>query len=258
MQNNSTDNVQDTQLPKYWYNIIAITLTGTSIFGTIENVIVIILFCKVKSLQSSPNMFIVSVALSDFIMCVLSKPFVIASSLAGVWIFGASGCTFYGFLVYFLGLTSMYNLSALSFDRYIIITKPVFAAKITHSVAGAVIAGCWLLGMFWAILPLMGWNSYELEVPYTSCSVVWDSNEPFRISYNITIFFTCFFIPVFIMGFSYTMIYITVSLCLYSHITIILKTLSGVAYTKTCNFSNVVYAIKQSEKIKYCMKIPYM
>ncbi|KAJ8319407.1 hypothetical protein KUTeg_004498 [Tegillarca granosa] len=209
LHNNTTDYVQDVLLPKYWYNIIAFTLTGTGIFGTIENIIVVVLFCRVKSLRTSTNMFIISVALSDLLMCALSKPFAIASNLAGVWIFGDSGCKFYGFLVYFLGVTSMYTLCALSFDRCIVITKPFFATNITHTVAGIIIAGCWLLGMFWAILPLIGWNSYELEVPYTSCSVVWDSKEPLRFSYNITIFFTCFCIPVTVMGYSYTMIYLT-------------------------------------------------
>ncbi|KAL8567470.1 hypothetical protein ACOMHN_010061 [Nucella lapillus] len=39
-----------------------------------------------------------------------------------------------GFMVYFLGMTSMYILCAISVDRYVVIAKPLLGAKITHKI----------------------------------------------------------------------------------------------------------------------------
>lgn len=63
----------------------------------------------------------------------------------------------------------------------------------------AAIAGCLLIGLFWASTPLFGWSYYSLEGAYTSCSVEWRDRSPNVVSYNITIFGVVYLVPVLVI-----------------------------------------------------------
>ncbi|XP_013394150.1 melanopsin-like [Lingula anatina] len=68
-------------------------------------------------------------------------------------------------------------------------------------------AGAWLYALLWALPPVFGWSSYTTEGPGTWCSVLWQSSDPIDVSYIITLFFFCFFIPVVIMVVCYYHLY---------------------------------------------------
>ncbi|XP_046381104.2 pinopsin-like [Haliotis rufescens] len=125
------------------------------------------------------------------------------------FIFLHAVCVFEGFIVFFLGLTSMYLLAAISLIRYIIIAKPFHKSTITHRVALMANACCWGLGLLWSSLPIMGWNHYTTEGAGVSCSVVWQSDDTADTSYIIVIFIACLLIPVAVMGYSYFHVYMT-------------------------------------------------
>lgn len=61
------------------------------------------------------------------------------------------------------------------------------------------IAGCLLIGLFWATMPLVGWSHYSLEGAYTSCSVEWRERSLNVTSYNITIFGVVYLVPVLVI-----------------------------------------------------------
>lgn len=54
---------------------------------------------------------------------------------------------------------------------------------------------CILLGLFWSLMPLIGWSHYSLEDNYVGCAVEWKERTPSVISYNICIFIFVFIIP---------------------------------------------------------------
>ncbi|XP_033748186.1 visual pigment-like receptor peropsin [Pecten maximus] len=211
------DNTSDTtvsldfeKFPAVGHDIIGGLLVITMLVGICTNSFGILIFVKHKHLRSPTNLFIASLALCDLLMLVTATPLPMASSFAHRWVWGYAGCVFEGFLVYFLGLTSLYLLCAISVDRYIVIALPLKNAMVNQRVAKFSIMGCYVLGFFWAMLPLLGWNSYQLEGLMTSCSVLWDTSNPKDYSYNVVIFFTCFVFPVIVMCYCYYQVYRTV------------------------------------------------
>ena len=58
-------------------------------------------------------------------------PLAMTSTFAHRWLWGSLGCDIEAFIVYFLGVTSMYILLAISIDRYIAITKPILGSRIS-------------------------------------------------------------------------------------------------------------------------------
>lgn len=197
--------------PPLGHYLVGSFLCVVGFLGFFENGTVLIVFYKHKQLRSPTNMFIISLAVSDFLMACLGNPLASTSSLANRWLWGENGCTWEAFVVYFLGMASIYNLTWISIDRYIVIAKPLSAANITHRVAGFCVALSWLFAFLWAFFPLVGWSEYGLEAAHTSCSVVWQSKDPVDISYTLAIFVLGFFLPILAMVYSYYHVFMTVS-----------------------------------------------
>lgn len=205
------DAVHPARMSRAGYMVVGATLTLTWVLGTLGNATCLAVFTLHKRLRSPTNMFVMSLNTSDLLMSSVACFFCLSSAWRGGWLYGHAGCTFEGFLVYLLGMTSMYSLAAISLDRYIVIAKPLLGPRITPRVAGGSIALCWLGGFLWAALPLVGWNEYRLEGGGISCSVVWESTSTLYTSYIWAIFFFCFLLPVGVMFFSYYHIFMTVS-----------------------------------------------
>ncbi|KAK7496631.1 hypothetical protein BaRGS_00012038 [Batillaria attramentaria] len=192
------------------YTAVALCLTIVWVFGTLFNVTCLGIFAVNKQLRSPTNTFIIALNTCDLLMSFVASFLVMTSAWKGRWIWGFPTCVAEGFLVYLLGLTSMYILAAISLDRYVVIAKPLLSHKITHRVAGIAVGGCWAGGAVWSVMPLLGWNEYVMEGAGLSCSVVWESRDPVYSSYIFTIFVFCLCLPLTVMVFSYYNVFMTI------------------------------------------------
>lgn len=86
--------------------MVAVYLGFIGAFGFVNNALVLLLFCRHKPLRSPINCMLVSISLSDLLVCVLGTPFSFAASARGRWLIGAHGCVWYGFINSFLGKIS--------------------------------------------------------------------------------------------------------------------------------------------------------
>ncbi|KAK3789667.1 hypothetical protein RRG08_017356 [Elysia crispata] len=120
-------------------------------------------------------------------------------------------CDIDAFAVYFLGLTSLYLLAAISVDRYLVIVKPYSDLVVTQRSANLAVLVCVILGFFWALMPLIGWNEYTLEGIGIACSVTWYRQDAGYKSYIVFVFIFCFILPLCVMLFCYLKIARTVS-----------------------------------------------
>lgn len=83
--------------------VVAVCLGFIGTFGFLNNLIVLILFCRYKMLRSPINCLLVSISFSDLLVCVLGTPFSFAASTQGRWLIGDEGCVWYGFVNSCLG-----------------------------------------------------------------------------------------------------------------------------------------------------------
>ena len=75
------------------------------------------------------------------------------------------------------------------------IHQPMEFCKIKFKTTMMIVAGCFLMGFFVAVLPLLGWSYYSHEPSKASCSVEWQEFSLNVTSYNIFILAVVFFIP---------------------------------------------------------------
>lgn len=77
--------------------VVAVCLGFIGSFGLMNNLLVLVLFCRYKMLRSPINLLLINISISDLLVCVLGTPFSFAASTQGRWLIGEVGCVWYGF-----------------------------------------------------------------------------------------------------------------------------------------------------------------
>jgi hypothetical protein len=177
-------------------NIVSLYCILLFVFVFIVNSLLLIVFYRNKKLRSPLNMFIIAITILNLFGAVLELPIVIVSNYFCEWVFYDLGCVISGFLMYFIGCTSIFLNCAISFERFFILYEPTGIRKLNKRFCSIMILGCFALGLFWSSMPLLGWSHYSYEGVGTSCSVEWNERSQSVTSYNVSMFLLVFILPV--------------------------------------------------------------
>ncbi|XP_054263968.1 pinopsin-like [Macrosteles quadrilineatus] len=190
-------------MPHEGYIAAAITLFFIGFFGFFTNLIVIILMIREKQLWTPLNVILFNLVLSDFSVSILGNPWTLASAVARRWLFGRLMCAVYGFFMSLLGISSITTLTVLSFERYVIISRPFRSRHLTHRGAAYLILGIWGYSLVLTTPPLFGWGAYVHEAANISCSVNWETRSYNATTYIVFLFALGLVVPVVVICFSY-------------------------------------------------------
>ncbi|KAL3054712.1 hypothetical protein OYC64_017616 [Pagothenia borchgrevinki] len=183
--------------------VVAVCLGFIGTFGLLNNLLVLILFCRYKMLRSPINLLLINISISDLLVCVLGTPFSFAASTQGRWLIGEGGCMWYGFANSLFGIVSLISLAVLSYERYSTIVAPTEADASNYRKISQGILLSWLYSLAWTLPPLFGWSKYGPEGPGTTCSVDWTAKTANSISYIICLFLFCLIAPFLVIVFCY-------------------------------------------------------
>ncbi|KAM8837058.1 melanopsin-A-like isoform 2-T2 [Spinachia spinachia] len=124
------------------------------------------------------------------------------------WIFGKKGCEMYAFCGALFGICSMMTLMVIAVDRYVVITRPLASlGGMSRRKALGILAAAWVYSAGWSLPPFFGWSAYVPEGLMTSCSWDYMTFTPSVRSYTMLLFTFVFFVPLFIIIFSYCCIF---------------------------------------------------
>ncbi|XP_036211857.1 melanopsin [Myotis myotis] len=194
-------------VPAHAHYTLGIVILLVGLTGMLGNLTVIYTFCRSRGLRTPANMFIINLAVSDFLMCFTQAPVVFASSLYKRWLFGEAGCEFYAFCGALFGITSMITLTAIALDRYLVITRPLAIGVVSKRRAALVLLGVWLYALAWSLPPFFGWSAYVPEGLLTSCSWDYMSFTPAVRAYTMLLFCFVFFLPLLVIIYCYVFIF---------------------------------------------------
>ncbi|KAE9414351.1 hypothetical protein Angca_005226 [Angiostrongylus cantonensis] len=182
------------------------------ILGLAGNVILIIVTMKNKVLQSVQNMFILNLAASDIIMCLLSLPITPVTNIYKNWYFGNVLCHLIPCVQGVSIFICTFSLGAIAVDRYILVVKPHTKPL---SRRGALIATLilWTLS-FLVTLPY----AFNMEmVDFSSqgvcgkfCTERWRTAFGRRL-YTMVVMFSQFALPFTLMVFCYAHIFVVMN-----------------------------------------------
>ncbi|XP_068232396.1 opsin, ultraviolet-sensitive-like [Palaemon carinicauda] len=187
----------------YMLGVFYIMFMFASLCG---NGVVIWVFSSAKSLRTPSNMFVVNLAILDFIMMLKTPVFIVNSFNEGpIW--GKQGCDVFGVMGSYSGVGGAMTNAAIAFDRYKTIAKP-FEPKISRGTAFLMVLGIWAYATPWTVLPLMGiWGRFVPEGFLTTCSFDYLSQNENTRSFVASIFFFAFIVPGSFIVFFYSQIF---------------------------------------------------
>uniref|UniRef100_A0A7E4WD57 G_PROTEIN_RECEP_F1_2 domain-containing protein n=1 Tax=Panagrellus redivivus TaxID=6233 RepID=A0A7E4WD57_PANRE len=186
------------------FTIISV-LTVIVVLVVLGNALVIAAVILRRRLRSATGLLILSLAVADLMVGLVVLPFSIANeALNRFWIFGDTWCTVWLTVDIWMCTASIYNLVAISIDRYIAIIKPLnYPMLITKFRARCMVAAVWIVS-FIICLP-----SFVLASTDTSknqdCSCTPANSGVAYIIFSASL---SFYIPMAIVIFVYVRIYI--------------------------------------------------
>ncbi len=186
--------------------IVGIYLAFVCLFGTVGNVVVIIVIYKTGKLRTPTYLLILNLSVSDFIVSCFGTPMSCSSSFVGYWLYGAVGCNIYGFINYYCGCISLNSYAAIAVVRYL---KVVRRSLGNNSLKKHIVRVICIVNGYtfvFTVPPLLGWNAFVLEGYHTQCDIAYKIKTPLFISYIIVMFVALFFIPLFIITYCYATI----------------------------------------------------
>ncbi|XP_048798283.1 cholecystokinin receptor type A [Lagopus muta] len=180
------------------------------LLSVLGNVLVITVLIRNKQMRTVTNIFLLSLAVSDLMLCLFCMPFTLIPNLLKDFIFGSTVCKT---ATYFMGISvsvSTFNLVAISLERYSAICKPLQSRVWqTKSHALKVIAATWCVS-FTIMSP---YPIYSKLVPFTKynnstanmCRLLWPS-DVIQQSWYTFLLLILFLIPGIIMMVAYGLI----------------------------------------------------
>ncbi|XP_077468764.1 muscarinic acetylcholine receptor M3 isoform X1 [Stigmatopora argus] len=190
-----------------WQVVLIVLLTGTlSLVTVIGNILVVVSFKVNRQLKTVNNYFLLSLAVADLIIGVISMNLYTAYLVMDYWALGNWACDMWLAIDYVASNASVMNLLVISFDRYFSVTRPLtYRAKRTTKRAGMMIGLAWFVSLvLWAPAILL-WQYFEGQrtVPANKCYIQF-------LQQPIITFCTAmaaFYLPVTIMSVLYWRIY---------------------------------------------------
>ncbi|KAG7200523.1 hypothetical protein KM043_001087 [Ampulex compressa] len=153
-----------------WHAILGFVIGLLGVISISGNGMVVYIFSTTKSLRTPSNLLVINLAVTDFLMMFcMSPPMVI-------------NCYY---------------------ETYNVIVKGLSAKPLTINGALLRILGIWLFSVLWTVAPVLGWNRYVPEGNMTACGTDYFSRDIVSVSYIVLYSIWCYFMPLFLIIWSY-------------------------------------------------------
>lgn len=139
-----------------WF-VIPIVFGVIFLVGVIGNGTLIYTVLRNKNMRSTPNVLLVSLALGDLLLILISVPFSSTIYTFIEWPYGESICKLNEFLTSLSLGVSVFTLTALSGERYMVIVYPMTSHRGPSTMRTVMIAcAIWVVSVGLALMDLIG------------------------------------------------------------------------------------------------------
>lgn len=225
MMNNSScifDNLTDEShnnftLPPFNIGISVSLVTCYGIIcacGLFGNALVIYVILRSSNMKTVTNMYIVNLAISDFIF-LISMPLLMTTTWLRFWLFGPAMCKVYNIMYSINLFTGIFTLTALSADRYLAVCHAVASQRFrTPMNSMLAILGIWAISVL-VMLPIILYANTVPSFLYKdklSCTISWPRNQivPPEKAYTWYTFMLGFAVPVSLVSIFYILVIIRI------------------------------------------------
>lgn len=162
------------------------------VLGACGNTLVFIAVWKDKTLRTIPNVFVVNLAITDFLFCVAVLPLTSATFMQGEWKLGMRGCKLQGMIFGTVLNATLVTMTTISINRFIMIRhRARYKSIYTRRNVICMVVGIWCYAIIVASRPLYGLGRYAFNSNNAFCSIDKKPESASRIS-RIVAYFTLY------------------------------------------------------------------
>ena len=154
------------------------------VLATLGNFLMMLAMYKKKQLRTIPNLFVLNLSVGNFLLAVTVLPVFVWTLEKGHWTFSAAFCVIQGYQNYLLFALTLFTLTAISVNRYMLICCPnkyrtIFDKKLVLKI----ICCIWVCCVVSCSPPLFGWGRYSFN-PRTALCHTANTSYSFKITAN--------------------------------------------------------------------------
>uniref|UniRef100_A0A182QAR7 G-protein coupled receptors family 1 profile domain-containing protein n=1 Tax=Anopheles farauti TaxID=69004 RepID=A0A182QAR7_9DIPT len=199
-----------------WYHILIVMYGSLIVFGATGNSLVVLAVARKPQMRTARNMFIVNLAVSDLLLCLVTMPLTLVEILTKYWPMGRLPflCKSIGTLQATSIFVSTISITAIALDRYQVIVYPT---RDSLQLMGAVtiLTGIWIISIVLAS-PMFITRQlihYDVNLPSLGIEYVSYCIEDWPIAYGrvyYSAFTLCvqYVLPILIVSVAYLRIYL--------------------------------------------------
>ena len=142
------------------------------LLGLGGNVLVFVAVLREKGLRTIPNVFVVNLAVTDFLFSVAVLPLTGAAFLLGEWKLGMRGCQIQGFLFGTTLHATLITITFISINRFLIIRQSrKYKSIYKRNNVCCMLVGIWCFAIVAASRPFYGLGQYTFNSNTALCSI---------------------------------------------------------------------------------------
>ena len=132
---------------------LSVTWGALGLVSTALNIIVCLIVLSDRRLWTITNSFIVSLSVADLLIAAALIPIYICEN------FTMTKTPITGYVIAFLLLASIFNIGAVTYERYVALTRPLgYRVTMNATRVAVIISLCWIFPCFISILPV-AWDA---------------------------------------------------------------------------------------------------
>lgn len=152
--------------------------------AALGNFLMILVMYKKKQLRTIPNLFVLNLSVGNFLLAVTALPVFVWTLAKGHWTFGKTFCEIYGYQNYLLFAVTLFTLTAISLNRYILICySSKYQGMFDKKLVLKIICAIWICCVVSCSPPLFGWGHYGFN-PRTALCHTDNTSASFKITAN--------------------------------------------------------------------------
>ncbi|KAE8587074.1 hypothetical protein XENTR_v10021856 [Xenopus tropicalis] len=184
-------------LSQWLLGFVIIAMCITAVTG---NLLVIIIIAATTHFHSVTSIFLINLAVSDFLVGIGVMPLVATSVIYNRWINHQFLCLYMGYASVVYCTSSVLTLAAIAVDRYRAIVNCFrYNSQTTMKRAVSTVMWIWAQAAFSGLPPFLGWGHFEYFPVTFSCSANW----AYSPSYTGLVMVCSFLLPTCTMVFCY-------------------------------------------------------
>lgn len=199
--------LQSLQLVHQLKALIVLLYSLVVVVGLAGNCLLVLVIARVRRLHNVTNFLIGNLALSDVLMCAACVPLTLAYAFEPRgWVFGGGLCHLVFFLQPVTVYVSVFTLTTIAVDRYVVLVHPLRRRISLRSGAYAVLA-VWALSAVLAVPAAL--HTYHVELPRQGgggvrlCEEFWGPRERQRRLYAWALLLVTYLLPLLVILLSY-------------------------------------------------------